>query len=280
MLKLILTVPFIVGSLFAATSELQPCVKKAEKAFRNRQFDKTLTILSGCMEDSATNCMKGLSYYGLYNPDSVVEYLGRAARSSSATDTVLICLAESRLWKKEFDEAHRLLARTDDKTLPGYKRVAALYLEMTGELAGAAALYDSLILVEKQPWNSLMRKAQVLSWMKRFDESIVIFSRVALSDSAPLPVRLSAVIRRAEVKAWQHQFPSAFHELDSLIHLLARVKDPVSRDRIVEALQLKGQVLEWDGRFQEAKETYKDILLKDPGNKRAKLILEKLLWVK
>jgi len=257
------------------------CLRKAEKARSNENFREALILASGCGHSAGALRVKGLSYLGLYQADSAVIYLRRAAEVPDAGDSVLIGCSEALLWKKDFKSAVSMLARTADKKSAAYKRVAALYLEMMGEFSQAITFYDTLLLQDKRPWNTLFRKAQVLSWMKRFDESIELFTKIMAYPEAPKYMKMTAVIRRAEVKAWQKETGKALHELDSLIAANSALSAPsVELDRLLEAWQLKGRFLEWEGRFPDAKEAYKNILLKRPDNKQARLSLENLLWVK
>lgn len=272
---------FAASAVFAASVPEESCLKKVEQALRLDEYQTALGMLSRCGESPEAVRLRGNTHYLMYNADSAVLYLGRTAANPAADETSLLRYAEALLWKKDFQGAAKILARVPTTTGSPYLKVEALRLEMLGKFPQAVTIYDRLIRTEKQPWASQLRKGQVLSWMKKFDEAMALFSQVLAADQAPRSLRMTCVIRRAEVRAWNRQPKLALQELDSLV---ATVGKPVSpgpvRDRMLEALQLKGQVLEWEGRFPEAKGAYRDILLVDPVNRRAQLRLEKLLWVK
>ncbi|OGJ90218.1 MAG: hypothetical protein A2487_07390 [Candidatus Raymondbacteria bacterium RifOxyC12_full_50_8] len=267
--------------LFAAGADQTSCVRKAEEAIRINNCEGALLILAACSQDSSVVLLKGRAFHALFNADSAIKYLGMSDNGYSTADDVLLALAESMLWKKNFKGAEKHFGRVKNRRTVNFLKIAGMYLEMRGKLPEAVALYDSLMMVDKQMWTGAMRKAQVLSWMKHFEEATILFSQVAANTAAPQDVRMSAVIRRAEVRSWQSDFSAARHDLDSLIEVNTRtvLRSPIL-DRTKEALQLKGLVLEWEGKYQDAKAAYKNILLLDPNDKRAKLSLEKLLWVK
>ncbi|MFH0919171.1 MAG: hypothetical protein V1913_02320 [Fibrobacterota bacterium] len=280
MLKIIIWLSCIC-TVMAQSGPDSLCLRKAEKAFSNENYREALVLVSGCSQGKGAFRIKGLSYHGLYQADSAVVYLQKAADAPEAGDSVLLGCAEALLWKKDFKAALGMMSRTADKKDADYKRIAALYLEMMGKFAEASAYYDTLLLQDKRPWNTLLRKAQVLSWMKHFDESIELFTKILTYPEAPKAVKMTAILRRAEVAAWQKKTGKALHELDSLIAANSALSTPSAElDRLLEAWQLKGRFLEWEGRFPEAKEAYKNILLKRPDNKQAQMSLENLLWVK
>lgn len=66
-------------------------------------------------------------------------------------------------------------------------------------------------------------------------------------------------------------------EFDKAIEILDDVvaKDPKN----TSARFVKAQIFEWLGKYKDAKNLYKDILLVDKDNVEAKWKLEKLLWV-
>ncbi len=271
--------------LFYVTMPLQAqdaCQKKAMQAISKQNYDTALVILAECTHNNETFRLKGEAFYHIYKADSAVLYLEMVVASGKADDPVLIHYSEVLLWKKEFKKAGSLLDKVTNKTQHAYKNVFAMRLEMLGKFDEAIACYDSMIAKEKQPWATMNHKAEVLSWKKKFDESIALFTRVVDDPSAPRTLRMHAKIRRAEVTAWKGQSLAALSELDSVIAMDRKPASapPEVRDRILDALQLKGQILEWTGKFSEARDAYKNMIIIAPDNKRAKLSLEKLLWVK
>jgi predicted TPR repeat methyltransferase len=74
----------------------------------------------------------------------------------------------------------------------------------------------------------------------------------------------------AEITAWQKDFTGALAQLDAVL-----AEEP----RVVDALLLRGQILEWQGEFAEAKRAYSRVLAIDAEHRQARLRLSKLLWV-
>jgi tetratricopeptide (TPR) repeat protein len=277
---------FIIFAITAGLALSAPaennCQKKAAQALRVNDCAKALSLLGTCPPDMETWRLTAEAYRGLYNADSAAVYFSKAMTSGKGDDALLIGFSEVLLWKKDVRAAGEVLDKVVDKSRTPYRKISAMRLEILGKFGDAIAIYDSMIAVEKQPWNSMVRKGEVLSWQKKFDEATTLFTAVSAADSAPRALRMYALIRRAEVKAWQKEMPLALNELDNVIAMEANpaAGQRAIRDRVLEALKLKGTILEWNGKFKEAKETYKTMLLLDPDNKPAKLLLEKLLWVK
>jgi tetratricopeptide (TPR) repeat protein len=272
---------FIFATAFAASEE-SVCIKKANQALRVDEYELAIATLDSCQKDSSTWRLRAIAYHRLFIADSAAFYFERAMSSGAIDDAMLINYSEVLLWKKEFKKAGDILEKVKDKKSIYYRKIYALRLEMIGKFDEAIAFYDSMIATEKQPYNSMVRKAEVLSWQKKFSEAIDLFTKVAENNNAPKSLRMYALIRRAEVKAWQKESSVALNELDKVISMElnpASAQRPI-KDRIIEALKLKGTILEWNGKYKEAKEAYKNMLLVDPQNKQAPLLLQKLLWVK
>jgi tetratricopeptide (TPR) repeat protein len=277
-----LVVAMCIAVMAGAASTEDACQKKAAQALRVDEYETALASLGSCVQNAETWRLKAVAYYRLFNADSAAAYFSKAIAQGTADDALRINFGEVLLWKKEFKKAGEMLEGVTDKAGLPYRKVYALRLEMLGKFDEAVAFYDSMIAVEKQPWNSMVRKGEVLSWQKKFNEAIALFTTVSTAENAPKSLRMYALIRRAEVKAWQKESSFALNELDKVISMDANpalAQRPV-KDRIIEALKLKGTILEWNGKYKEAKDTYKNMLLIDPDNKRAKLLLEKILWVK
>jgi tetratricopeptide (TPR) repeat protein len=115
------------------------------------------------------------------------------------------------------------------------------------------------------------RKAQVLSWVKRFDESATLYARIVSAKAASLGLRRRCRVRLAELSAWRKDLDGALAQLASILK-----EDP----RLVDAMLLEGQILEWKGQYPEAKQVYSRVLAVDAGQAEARLRLNKLLWVK
>lgn len=259
-----------------------PCIKKAEQAIQTENYTAALTTLQGCNETPEKFRIKGICFYHMYNADSAITMFEKALAKMPGDEAVLLNGAEALLWKKEFKRAGMWLQNVADKRSSSYRRVFALRLEMVGNYAQALAMYDTVIAMEKKPWATMIHKGEVLSWMKKFDLAIDLFNNVSADTNAPRDQRMYALVRHAEVMAWQKQFSEALTEFDAIIAMEPKPSQaPLTiRSRVLEAIRLKGTVLEWDGRYKEARDAYKNMLIIDPDNKQAKLLLEKLLWVK
>jgi tetratricopeptide (TPR) repeat protein len=272
----------VAAGIAAAVPAEIPCLKKAAQALRVDEYETALAALVPCQQDPETWRLKAVAYHRLFNADSAAAYFSKVMEKVVIDDALRINYSEVLLWKKEFKKAGDMLQQVKDKASMPYRKVFAMRLEMLGKFDDAVTFYDSMITLEKEPWNSMVRKGEVLSWQKKFDAATELFAAVSTEMKAPRSLRMYALIRRAEVKAWQKDIPFALNELDKVIAMEpnpAAMQRPV-RDRILEALKLKGTILEWNGKYREAKDAYKTMLTIDPGNKYAKLLLEKLLWVK
>ncbi len=150
-------------------------------------------------------------------------------------------------------------------------QVAATKYEMRKDFGKAIKIHDRILALDSTVYLSQFKKAQLLSWMKRLDESIALFENLVRHDSVPPGMKLNSRIRLAEVKSWKGEFTEAIDLLDKVLAL-----DPKN----IEARLYKGEILEWSGKFKEAKNVYRDILLIDPENLSGKARLETLLWVK
>jgi tetratricopeptide (TPR) repeat protein len=213
----------------------------------------------------------GLVHHALYRPDSTLAVLGPLHRAGSADSRVVFALAEAFLWKKDYRNAQALLDAWPGKDDLGYLRVLATQMELVNRHGEALAIWDEVIGRDPRPWGAMERKAIVLSWTKRFDESQALFAKVASSNAASAPLRLRCQVRRAEVMAWSKDLEGALKELRGVL---------ASHPDHVEASLLRGQILEWLGRYPEAKATYTAVLQKRPDLASARLRLEKLGWVK
>lgn len=213
---------------------------------------------------------RGLFNYGLGRPDEALHDLVPVYRASPKDDVVALAVAEASLWKKDYKTATVVLGALQSPEAPEALRIRGLLFEQAGRLPEAVEMYDRAIPHLPSPWEAMERRAQVLSWLKRFDEARAGFSKVADSPDANVRVRRRCRVRLAELSAWSKDFDGALGQLGRLLR-----EDPGQTD----ALLLKGQILEWKGSFGEAKETYSRVLALDPANAPARLRLNKLLWV-
>jgi len=213
---------------------------------------------------------RGLFHHGLGQPDRVLQYLVAVHRARPADDAVALALAEASLWKKDYRTALTLVDHLQAKDAPEALRVRGMVLEQAGRLSEALALYERAIPRLPRPWGAIERKAQVLSWLKRFAEATATYAKVVASREASIELRRRCRVRMAEITAWQKDFTGALAQLEAVL-----AEEP----RVVDALLLRGQILEWQGEFAEAKRAYSRVLAIDAEHRQARLRLDKLLWV-
>jgi tetratricopeptide (TPR) repeat protein len=213
---------------------------------------------------------RGLFHHGLGQTDAALQYLLPAYRARTADDTVALAVAEASLWKKDAKTANAVVSQLEQRDAPEALRVRGLLLEQAGKLTEALALYERAIPMLPQPWGTMERKAQVLSWLKRFDEAAATYGKVAASAKASIELRRRCRVRIAELTAWKKDFDGALAQLARLL-----AEEP----RLTDALLLRGQIMEWKGEFAEAKRAYSRVLALDAGHPEARLRLDKLLWV-
>lgn len=213
---------------------------------------------------------RGLHHHGLVEPDAALENLLPVYRADRADDIVALAVAEASLWKKDSATALLVLGQLRAPDAPEALRVRGLMLEQTLRLEEAIEIYNRAIPRLDKPWGTLERKAQVLSWLKRFDEARSIYAVVAESRQASLGLRQRCRLRMAELSAWKEDLDGALAELRGLLE---------SEPDLVDALLLAGQILEWQGEFSSAKQTYSRILGLDPQHAAARARLDRLLWV-
>jgi tetratricopeptide (TPR) repeat protein len=214
---------------------------------------------------------RGLFHHGLSEPDPTLQYLVPVYRAHPGDDTVALAVAEASLWKKDYKTAATVTGLLQKPEAPEALRVRGMLFEQAGRLPEALDFYSRAIPRLALPWGTRERKAQVLSWLKRFDEAAALYQEVASSKQASPGLRQRCRVRLAELTAWKKDFDGALAQLAQLLK-----EEP----RLPEALLLRGQILEWRGEFGEAKQTYSRLLAIDGSNAEARLRLNKLLWVK
>ena len=163
----------------------------------------------------------------------------------------------------------------------------------------AVAIYTRMLDISKDHQLALFERAQILSWMKRFDESIRDYKRYL----AIYPDRAAATEPAlAKVTAWSKRFQEAVRILvpyvrrrdrsatldtatflswdgqlsKSLAMTEAWLKaQPSDRDFLV----LQGRVQGWKGNHAQARRSYQDVLVQVPGDPDALRGLAQLdLW--
>lgn len=233
-------------------------------------FARALVEAEACRGAKDYPRLKGQAFHGLYQADSAIHYLRLAAKTDK-DDAVAVALAEALLWKKETKESVALLDQVKDKGTPSYYKAMATRFETQKKFPKALEMYDKAIAIEKVSFGTRFRKAMLLSWMKKLDASIALYTTLIESPGLPPGFKTRCVIRRAEVMSWNKDLDKAAAELTAVV-----AKEPGNAEG---RLQL-GQVMEWQGRFKEAKDQYRDVLVSNPENAEAKRRLEALLWVK
>lgn len=214
---------------------------------------------------------RGFFHHGLSEPEPTLKALVPYYRTHPDDDRVALAIAEASLWKKDFKTAVTVLGQLRQPDAPEALRVRGLLMEQAGRLSEALELYNQAIPRLPQPWGTMERKALVLSWLKRFDESAAVFKSIVASKQASPGLRQRCRVRLAELAAWNKDFDGALGQLGALLK-----EEP----RQIDALLLTGQIQEWKGEFGEAKKTYSRVLAIDSAQPDARLRLDKLLWVK
>ncbi|MDB5103344.1 MAG: hypothetical protein JWP91_1033 [Fibrobacteres bacterium] len=244
-------------------------IDKAVSLNRQGRYDAALTALKGCPAEAPAEKAKGIAFHGLYEPDSAIAHLKSAFDQGVKDDAVLLPLAEAFLWKKDFRNAAMIMDGTKDKAGAEYLKVVARKHEILGDLQLAVEQYDKAIALEKLPYGTMERKAIVLSWMKKYDESLALFDAIIKEKVVSRPLKVRCMIRKAEVASWKGQFDPALAQLDKALAI---------EKGNLEARMVKARILEWKGEYKPAKAVYKEILVLSPGNEQAKLKLDKLSW--
>jgi Flp pilus assembly protein TadD len=214
---------------------------------------------------------RGLYHHGLAEPDPTLSALVPFYRAHPDDDRVALAVAEASLWKKDYKTAVGVIGQLKAPDAPEALRVRGMVFEQVGRLPEALALYDQAIPRLALPYGTMERRAQVLSWLKRFDEAGAGYKQVIDSPRASPGLRQRCRVRLAELAAWRKDFSGALAQVKTLL-----TEDP----RLTDALMLQGQIQEWQGDFAGAKRSYSRVLAIDAGAAEARLRLDKLLWVK
>jgi tetratricopeptide (TPR) repeat protein len=263
---------FAAAFCFPAYASDAACpIDGVQARLRALDYERALSEAESCRLAPEYPRLKGLAFHGLYRADSASHYLRLAIRRGFDDDQVLLSLAEAELWGKRFRQAAPLLDKVGDKNSPAYLRVMALWHEQREEFPEALKLYDRALEVEPRSPATLFRKAVLLSWMRRLDESVALFTELIEDEGTPEGFRLRCRVRRAEVMAWNKARQPAETEIREVI-----LQDP----RNVEALLLLGTLLEWRSSYKEAKNVYRDALLVEPENREVRARIKSLQWVR
>jgi tetratricopeptide (TPR) repeat protein len=154
---------------------------------------------------------------------------------------------------------------------PQALRVRGALAEQASKLAEALALYDRAIPQLADPLPTRASRARVLSWLGRFEDAAAAYAALIADERASRELRLQCRVRLAELTAWKKDLDGALQQLAALLR---------EAPEHTGALLLQGQILEWQGRYPEAKQSYSRVLAFDAGQAEARLRLDKLLWVR
>ena len=200
-----------------------------------------------------------------------LQLLAAVYRARPEDDAVALAVAEASLRTRDLRTAEVVIAALRQPDAPKALRVRALLFEHAGRLPEAVALYERAIAGLPEPQLAIEARAKVLSWLERFDaaaagyESLIADERVSTEQKRRVRVRL------AELTAWRKDLDGALAQLAAVL-----AEQPGRAD----ALLLQGQILEWQGRYAEAKRSYSTLLAADASHAEARLRLDKLLWVR
>lgn len=182
-------------------------------------------------------------YHGAGIADSSLLYLKKAAAKTPKDPRIQLRLAEVMVWKKSLAAARDIVAGVDAKA----------------------------ISKEARPWESNMRMGAVYVALQDFPKAESAFLSVVRDSKSPASWITSAKLYLAQIAAWSKKFAQCIAMTDSILG---------SMPGHVGASLLKGEVLEWQGKYDTARVVYTQAIQKHPDDWRLRDRLEKLSWVK
>lgn len=182
-------------------------------------------------------------YHGAGVADSSLLYLRKASEKTPRDPRIQLRLAEVMVWKKSLAAARDILATVDPKAVARQER----------------------------PWESLMRMGSVYVVLQEFQKAEAVFVSIARDPATPPTWAVTARLYVAQIAAWRKDFPRCISMTDSILG---------AEPGHVGASLLKGQVLEWEGKYDTARVVYTLAIQKHPDDWRLRDRLEKLSWVK
>jgi len=260
----------LVQMIIVASSYAQDeCLGMAESAVNKGNYWQAIDILKGCKASASLSSMKGMIYHRLYEPDSAVRHFQAAYDAGERNDNLLINFADAALWKSDSAKATILLAQVADTSAVVYKLVWATLCELKGSFDEALSLYNKII--SGDPKNdgtyAVFMKAQLLSWMAKFNESENLYARFIKAPDLPEAIKYDAMAKRAEVMSWMKKYGEALAELDAVLK---------GSPGHIEARRIKAQIFEWKGDSKRAQRMYKEIVNLSPDDRQAISRLEEL----
>ena len=187
--------------------------------------------------------LEGFLYHGAGMADSALFYLRKAYETTPKDPRISLRLAEVLVWRKDFAHARALV--------------------------DAVSVKD--VRKDPRPWEAGTRRANVYLYLQQLPQAQEGFEEVAADPKTPPNWALTVRIYRAQIAAWQKDFPRSILIADSVLQ---------SVPGQVQASLIKGEVLEWEGKYAEARGTYTSALQKHPDDWQLRQRLEKLSWVK
>jgi len=192
---------------------------------------------------AALTRVTGILLYAVGQGDASLPYLRQAHQESPSNARMALYLAEVLCWKKDFSSARNLVDALPDKT----------------------------IAAQTRPWEPSYRKGRLLGWLHEFAAANALYLRVLEMPAAPEGFAVRARIRLAELAAWQKDLDGALRMLNTVL---------ASSPGNVDATLVRGQILEWQQNYKDARGSYLAALQLHPNDAHLRWRLEKLAWVK
>ncbi|MGC4091524.1 MAG: hypothetical protein QM756_27320 [Polyangiaceae bacterium] len=187
--------------------------------------------------------LEGILNHAVRDADAALDPLQRAVADDPDDAHVGLRLAEVYCWKHEAQQARPLIEATSVERLKELER----------------------------PWEELRRAARVWGCLEEFERGFSMLEAVEQVPDVPARELLATRVQRAELSAWQKDFESAGRIVDAVL---------VEVPGHVGASLVKGQLLEWQGRYKEALATYRAAFRLHPGEPAVRDRLLALEWVK
>ncbi|MGC4091530.1 MAG: tetratricopeptide repeat protein [Polyangiaceae bacterium] len=186
--------------------------------------------------------LSGVLLHAVGDFEKALGFLEQAQKLQPRSASIGLRLAEVYVWKGNTAAARRIL-----EMFPAW----------------------SLKLVER-PWELLGHRANVLMWLGERVQTEALLLDLLESPGLPGLFRRRFRTQLAELCAWNGDFAGAERLL-----ALVTAEEPGH----VDALLLKGQLLEWNGQYRAARDLYSSGLQLHPNQARLAQRLERLSWV-
>jgi len=186
---------------------------------------------------------EGFIYHGAGMADSALVYLRKAYEATPKDPRISLRLAEVLVWKKDFAHARILV--------------------------DAVSIKD--VRKDPRPWEPGTRRANLYLYLQQLAQAQEGFEDVAADPRTPPAGALTLRVYRAQIAPWQKDFPRSILIADSVLKTVPGQ---------IQASLIKGEVLEWEGKYPEARGTYTAALQSHPDDWQLRQRLEKLSWVK